>query len=219
MHPFYRLPLAVQWAIALPLALSTLLPFILALHNPWILLGSPLWVSWGFFASTPLLRLVGVYRYYSRYLCVMFPTQRRLDIHLGTTFDHVPGLRLRNRGRVARSQLLVGALDGLIAIADQVDAGQLSPDVTVEGTSWFFTASTVERLGFELAPPTWLGRAIPWLIALDIALMYSFTQGRIALPPTRGVRRARTTGATLLAHRPRLVALRDRLQRSAERAA
>ena len=84
----------------------------------------------------------------------------------------------------------------------------------VEGTSWFFTRSTVERLGFTLQPPTLVGRLVPLIVALDVVLMYSFTQGRPAIPRLFGVRRAVTTGRSLLAHRPTLVSLRDRLARS-----
>ena len=213
MHPFYRLPLGVQRVLACVLAASSLLPFGVAWHVPWVLIATPLWISWGFFASTPLLRWVGVYRYYGPYLCAMFPTSRRLDIHLGTTFDQLLTLRWADRGRIARAQLLAGALEGLLAIADDVERGHVPAEVTVEGTSWFFTASTARRLGFELAPPTLVGRLIPWLIAIDILLVYSFTQGRFAIPPMRGVRRACTTGQRLLEHRDKLHALHERLVR------
>lgn len=213
-HPFYALPCWLRAPLTLVLAAAAVAPLGLLLESPWWALALPLMASWGFFASTPFLRALGFYRYYSPYLCAMLPTPHRLDIHLGTTFDHALTMRPRDVGAVARAELLVGALDGLLAIVRQVERGHISGDVRVEGTSWFFTESTVRRLGFELAPPTWFGRLVPFLIALDIWVMTSFTRGQLASPQISRVRRAVTTGARLVAHRSKLEALRARLARS-----
>lgn len=212
-HPFYALPGVVRVPSSIGLAALAVAPLPLLWVEPWTWLLAPLMASWGFFATTPLLRMIGFYRYYSPYLCAMVPTPRRLDIHLGTTFDHTLTLRAADRGAQARASLLVGALDGLIEIADQVEQGRIDVDATIEGTSWFFSESTVRRLGFELAEPTWLGRLIPFLIALDIMWMTQFTRGRWAWPRLNRVHRAVTTGARLLEHRGRLRSLRSRLAR------
>lgn len=212
-HPFYALPPPLRAPLALVLAVLAVAPLGTLVVEPLAWLALPLMASWAFFATTPLLRAVGFYRYYSPYLCAMLPTARRLDVHLGTSFDHLLTLRPGDAGAQARARLLVGALEGLIAIAEEVDAGTLPPDITVEGTSWFFTPSTVHRLGFETTPPTWFGRVVPFVIALDIIAMASFTRGRLTWPRITQVRRAVTTGARLSAHRARLLALRDRLAR------
>ena len=215
-HPFYALPLAIQAPIAVGLALLALWPVTFLFRSPLAWLFAPLMASWGFFATTPFLRMVGFYRYYSPYLCVMLPTRRRLDVHLGTSFDHLLTLRPRDRGSPARRLMLRGALDGLLAIARDIEQGTLPETVIIEGTSWFFTERTARRLGFELVAPSWFGRLIPIVISLDIMLMSSFTRGRFHLPAVGRVRRARTTGARLLAQQARIREIRDRLARSDE---
>lgn len=212
-HPFYALSPILRAPVTLALAVLAVAPLALLWVWPWSWLLTPLMASWGFFATTPFLRAVGFYRYYSPYLCAMVPTPQRLDIHLGTTFDHVFTMRASERGGVARARLLVGALDGLIEIATQVEQGTVDRSATIEGTSWFFSESTIRRLGFEPAAPTWLGRLIPFLIALDITMMTSFTRGALVWPRISRVSRAVTTGARLLEHRDRLRALRSRLVR------
>ncbi|MBX2797850.1 MAG: hypothetical protein KTR31_09285 [Myxococcales bacterium] len=212
-HPFYRLPKPLIALATLALSVLALVPVAAAVRWPWLWLAFPLIISWGWFASTPLLRALGVYRYYSPFLCAMWPSKRRLDIHLGTSFDHAFALRPSDAGRTAQAKVLAGALDGLIAIADDVDRGHLDPDVRVEGSSWFFSPSTARRLGFRIEQPHLVGRLIPWLIVLDIAAMYSFTRGRLAWPPRLSVRRAATTAGELLAHRDQLTLMRDRLRR------
>ena len=212
-HPFYALPRGLQHVAAVVLFALAVAPPLLVFRWPLLVLAAQLMASWGFFATTPLLRAVGFYRYYSPFLCAMVPTRRRLDIHLGTTFDHALTVWRGEPGRVARNRVLVGALDGLLAIAGEVEAGRLPEAVRVEGTSWFFTERAAQRLGFELARPTWLGRLIPFVIALDITAMASVTQGQLTLPRVHRVHRAVTTGARLLARRSHLEALRDRLAR------
>ncbi|HHO51630.1 MAG TPA: hypothetical protein ENK18_12335 [Deltaproteobacteria bacterium] len=213
-HPFYRLPLLLQLPLAVLLFVAALAPWLLALQVPLLWLAAPLLLSWTVFATTPLLRLLGFYRYYSPYLCVMLPSSRRLDIHLGTSFDHLLTMRPWDLGRAAHAALLVGALDGLLAIAGEVERGTLEGDVVVEGTSWFFTASSAERFGFELAAPTPFGYLTVIVSLFDILMMYSFTHGHPTFPPIRGIRRAVTTGGKLLTQRRRLLALRDRLARA-----
>lgn len=213
-HPFYRLPLLLQLPLAVLLAAASLLPWLLALQVPLLWLATPVWLSWTVFTTAPLLRLIGFYRYYSPYLCAMLPNSRRLDIHLGTSFDHLLTMRPWDLGRTAHAALLVGALDGLLAIAGEVERGVLDRDVVVEGTSWFFTESSAERFGFELAPPTPLGYLSVFVSLFDIVWMYSFTHGHPTFPPIRGIRRAITTGSKLLAQRNRLLALRNRLARA-----
>lgn len=229
MHPFYGLPRPILWAAALLGALSSLAPFALlgplmglltdTLGPPGILLLVPAYVlliplaaPWIQFATAPLLRLLGVYRYYSPMLLVENPRPTAFHIHGGTNLDYLLHLRWRDRGAPAARKTLCHYLRGLVAIGDEVAGGALPPDLRVVATSYVFTETSARRLGFTVEPVAGGERLGLWLNGINLVLKHSFAQGRPALPDLSRVRRASISGADLAAARPALEALLARLE-------
>lgn len=170
------------------------------------------WVPVGQLALHPLLWRAGVYRYFSPVLFALAPSAERLELHAGTAWDT---LRLRRRpgrrGPLARA-LALGLLDGLEGVAAAVERGEYPPSVTVTATSHLF-GRTPERLGFRAEPPALPERLNLWFNALDLAWRLSLVRGRPAWPPLHRARRIAATGADLLAHREKILRLRQRMTR------
>jgi hypothetical protein len=162
----------------------------------------------------PLAVELGFFRYHSRLLFSM-PAWRGRAIHLGHGLDrllHLRELGSRFSGRGVQMLLMASVVDGLISIAEDVDAKRLRADVRIQGTSHFFNERTVRSLGFEPSTATLADRVLFYLAWFEPFLWLSVLNGRLTLPH---VPMTAHTTAGMLAHRlPRLRSLRDRLRQA-----
>jgi hypothetical protein len=81
------------------------------------------------FATTPLLRWLGYYTYYSPMFFTM-PTPTTLEIHLGTSYDffhHNPSPRLMMRYLA----------EGLVNLCEAIEKGQVDRHWLVKGTVYY----------------------------------------------------------------------------------
>lgn len=173
-----------------------------------------LWLAWlisavvAFRALRSVLHRVqvsaGRCRYHSPLLYTTGSGPRR-EIHLGTTLDF-----LRHDGR-RRRWLLAQLAEGLLAVCEDVEAGRLASGVVLEGTSDLLREETARRLGFRASRPGPLGM----LCTLTAWMQVSFVRTALRNGPSsvrfRRVRRLRVQAGELLAHRPEIEGLRDRL--------
>ena len=181
-----------------------------------LVLGLPLWMLLSLFLLAPLFRLTGALRYYSPYLIASRARPGRLDLHGATPFDYLLLFRWRERGRPAVRRILLWYVDGLIALARDVERGRLPLDTTLVATSYIFSAASARRFGFTVAESpgfAWGG----YLTYPTQFLTYSFAQGRWALPPIHRARQATIQAAALCAHIGRLERLQQRLRGRASR--
>ncbi|HEV2147840.1 MAG TPA: hypothetical protein VGR37_10595 [Longimicrobiaceae bacterium] len=235
MRSFFSLSRPKQWVCAVLLSYAAMLPVMLAggalavfaLESgrgfPWVV-GSagvllllymvllPLWMPLLQFVTAPLAYLLGHYRYLSPMLLVEKPTLEEYRIHGGTNFDYFVHLRWRDRGPSAARKTLRYYLEGLLALADEVEQGRLPAELRIVGTSYIFTPSTARRLGFTMEEPARGALLGLYLNYLNLLWKHSFARGRLAFPDVHRIRQAATTGGTLVRHRPRIEALLRRLR-------
>lgn len=213
---FHAWPRVAQWPAAVALcAAACVLTVEVLEHLNYIggLLALVLLAPLLQFAFTPLLRLLGVYRYYAPLLLVFAPNAKTYDLHGGTSFDYLHHIRWRDRGPQVQRQVLRSYLLGLLHIAREIVAGRLSASVEVSGVSYFFSPSSARRLGFRLQTPSLFYRLNLLVNVVDLVWMYSLAQGRLTLPNVLDAKKAVITGAELAQQIPRLEALLARLDR------
>lgn len=201
MNRFYALPSYLQWSLSIlflvggmaffMFGMTVFYPYAMFLH---FLVTLPI----AHFAMTPFLTLIGVYKYYSPMLLVYKPSQAKYDIHSGTSFDYLMVLKWKDRGLQARKLIWCYFLQGFVRIAEEIEAGKLSPNVQVEGTSYFFSEQTAKRLGFTLMAPSPTYRFNLIINFVDLTWMYSFAQGKLAFPKILKARKAVINGQHLL---------------------
>lgn len=215
MNKFYNFPTLLQWIISLLLMIVGMLLFttVMKVTLPYgVLLLFPVVLPLAHFALTPLLTLLGMYKYYSPLLLVYSPNRIKYDIHMGTSFDYIWVMRWSDRGLKARKKIWSYFLEGLVKIAEDIEAGKLPDTVKVEGTSYFFSVQTAQRLGFSLESPSLAYRFNLIINYVDLWWMYSFAQNRLAFPKVFDARKAVISGKDLLAQKPYFEQLIDRLQ-------
>ncbi|MBL9160346.1 MAG: hypothetical protein JNJ70_22885 [Verrucomicrobiales bacterium] len=173
----------------------------------------PFWMLMANFFFAPLLRLAGSLRYYSPYLVVTRGRKGSRALHGATLFDYVLWFRWSERGPRAVRKILTWYVEGLLALAREMDQGNIPRDTVFSATSFIFSASLARRYGFRVEDGTRfsLGGLLTYPTQL---LTYSFARGRWALPPVFRSKRATITGAALCAQVDRLQRLRSRLIRT-----
>ena len=208
---FIALDIIAMLATAAALGLNASAPAHLAAALALPLFGLlPLWMTAANFFCSPLLRLVGALRYVSPYLVVTRSGKGHLHLHGASLFDYLLLFRWTDRGPPAVRKILAWYVEGLLALAREVEQGRIPPETVLCATSYIFSASTARRFGFkvERASRFSFGGLLTYPTQL---VTYSFAQGRWTLPPVAKAKRATITGAALSAHTARLQRLRERL--------
>jgi hypothetical protein len=157
------------------------------------------------FLTTPLLRAMGVYRYYSPMFFTMPLGRKVLDMHLGTAWDF---LWLRDRSTATMLRYLA---EGLLAMCDAAERGEVMPHQHLRGTMYFLSPSTMEKFGFRVRRMRWYETLAFVLNYVEVCVLHSVIKRRLCWVDMRCVRIVETSLAELIEQRPRIVGLHTRL--------
>jgi len=200
-------------AIAFAAVGAMLLASVASVAHPLVLLaGLPLLVSIGQIAITPALRLFGLHRYHSTMLKATLRTPQYYELHGGAVLDYILTVGRDAFGPVAARSVMVSYLEGLLEIAREVESGALPGNIEIAGTSYFFRAASLQRLGFSIRRADWRLRLNLWLHLFDVVALYSLSRGRPALPRLDRIKTAVIRGDALVQHRPELLSLLETIR-------
>jgi membrane protease YdiL (CAAX protease family) len=159
----------------------------------------PIWMLLANFFTAPFFRLIGVCRYYSPYLIVTGSPARGLQLHGATLFDYWLLLGWKERGRPAVRRILIWYLEGLVALARDIETGRLPMDVPISATTYIFSKRSAQRHGFKVDSSRrfLLGGLLTYPTQF---LTYSFARGRWAFPDLSRAKQATISGRELCAH-------------------
>lgn len=210
MVSFYEWPLWVQWPIAIVLFVAALLAMSELFNYVTKLWGIPailLFVPVFFFGTTPLLRLLRVYTYYSPLLLVFGANKSHYDLHNGTNFDYLIHMKWADRGMRANRKILAYYFEGLLNIIKELETGVLPMSLTISGTSYFFSDRTAERLGFRLEKPSLFYRLNLIFAFVELFWMYSYAHGQWRIPNVFAIKKVVISGDELVKQKDRIAAM------------
>ena len=219
MNRFYESPVLFQWMIAVVLAALALV--VLIYWNIWISSNAlyyfilPLLVPILQFSISPIMKLTGVYKYLSPMLLVFSPSSKKYDLHNGTSFDYLFVMRGEAGGISFQNRILAFYLEGLLKIIEEVEQGLIPADITISGTSYFFSDSTAQRFGFTISPPSAFYKFNLYINYLDLIWMYSTAKGKLTFPKLSNIKAATTSGSILLEKKEYLEKMHLHLTRKA----
>lgn len=218
MNKFYQQPKVIQWLIA---TIMMLMMFALMgvwfeimelsiLTLPTIFILVPLFQ----FLGAPFFTLTGMYQYLSPMLLVFGANDKKYDLHNGTSFDYLFVMRKIKPGIEMRKKMLSYYLEGLLKVVEKIETKELPEEITVRGSSYFFSERTAERLGFKLSKTNWAEKFNILLNYLDLLWMYSASQGKLAFPSIVNTKTAAIAGKDLVTNKDHLFNLYAYLKRA-----
>jgi hypothetical protein len=220
MNAFYDLPKFLQWIAALIILFLGFYPAILIVeagaNQPLYYLLFFVYLPIGQFITTPIFRLLGVYKYYSPMLLAYMENKRQIDLHNGSSFDYLFVLRKYKKGAEIRKKIIKYHLEGLLEIIDEIEKGSIPSSVSIVGTSYFFSERTLRKLGFETQKPSFFYRINLFMNCIDLFWMYSLSRGKLSIPQIWRAKKAHIPGAELIKSRQTIIELNQSLNNSSK---
>jgi hypothetical protein len=211
MNDFYKQPKALVWIESTLFLLAGFFLAVLIIEKgydqPLFYAAVILYVPITQFLYTPIFKLTGVYTYYSPMLLGYMVNEKQIDLHSGTSFDHLFVLRNCKPGIELRNRLLAYHLEGLLNLISLIENKQIPESVTIVGTSYFFNDRTLKKLGFQIEKASAFYRANLFLNFIDLFWMYSLSRGKVTMPSLWEAKKARVPGSTLVVQKANLEAL------------
>ena len=216
MNNYYKQPKIVVWIESIFLLLIGIVLGILIIvkgnDNAMYYLGFFLYVPVSQFLFTPIYTLTGGYTYYSPMLLGYMANDTQIDLHSGTSFDHLFVLRKYPSGTPLRNRILLYHLEGLLRLIQLIEEKRIPESVNIVGTSYFFNDRTLLKLGFQIEKASLFYRINLLINGIDLFWMYSLSQGKLAIPTLWYAKKASIQGNQLVQSKPKLHALYQNLQ-------
>ena len=215
MNNYYKQPKIVVWIESIFLLLIGIVLGILIIvkgnDNALYYLGFFLYVPVSQFLFTPIYTLTGGYTYYSPMLLGYMANDTQIDLHSGTSFDHLFVLRKYSSGTPLRNRILLYHLEGLLQLIQLLEEQRIPESVNIVGTSYFFNDRTLLKLGFQIEKASLFYRINLLINGIDLFWMYSLSQGKLAIPTLWDAKKASIQGNQLAQSKPKLHALYQHL--------
>lgn len=215
MNNFYKQPKFLIWIQSI---LFLLLGFFLGIviiaegnDQPLFYLLFILYVPISQFLFTPMYTLTGAYTYYSPMLLGYMANDKQIDLHSGTSFDHLFVLRKVKSGTPLRNRIILYHLEGLLNLIQLIEDKRIPSSVNIIGTSYFFNDRTLHNLGFQLEKATLFYRINLFINFIDLLWMYSLSKGKLAVPAVWNAKKASITGDALIVQKLKLESLYQKL--------
>ena len=211
MRRFYDLPKFIQWIVAILLMIigfGSMMPLIM---KPYGLLLLPLLAPFLNLVSVPFFRLIGYFKYLTPLVISTVQTEEQYDLHNVFTFDYLVNFKWADRGKKVQKMLLQHYFKALLVIIERIESGHLPPEVNIVGHSYFFSDRTAKKLGFTISKASSFWVINSALQFIELSYLYSFSQGKWAMPKFWKVRRAEISGTDLLTKKEFLKGLVNRL--------
>lgn len=210
---FYSLPWIIKFVILLPLIIGGFILFKLVMDTGWGYLLLPLVLPFFGFALLPFCRITRMATYLSPMVITFGKDVKDYQLHNAQTFDYLVNFKWSERGRIAKQKMLRFYMEALLKIISDIESDVLPESVVVVGNSYFFNERTAGKLGFKVEKASFFRVLNSVFSFVEIALLYSFTEGKLKFPRLWEVKKASVTGSVLLQKKPEILRIHSLLSR------
>lgn len=133
------------------------------------------------FITTPILKFVGFYKYYSPMLMTVPLPFNIYDIHLGTSWDFLRISETHPR------KMIRFILEGFVNIANDIENGKIKPNKSFRGNTFYLKESTIIRFGFRTRKMNLIETLLFILNYAELCLLNSIYKKRFYLIPTGNI--------------------------------
>jgi hypothetical protein len=218
MNDFYKQPKYLVWLESIFLLMIGLMLGITIIDkgysHPLFYLAFIIYVPISQFLFTPIHKLTGGYTYYSPMLLGYMANDKQIDLHSGTSFDHLFVLRKYKSGTVLRNRIMMYHLEGLLRLIQLIEEKHIPASVNIIGTSDFFSKRTLSNLGFQTEKATLFYRVNLFINFIDLFWMYSLSKGKLAIPTVWDAKKAKITGDALVVQKTKFEGIYQKLKQA-----
>jgi hypothetical protein len=218
MNDFYKQPKYLVWLESIFLLMIGLMLGITIIDkgysHPLFYLAFIIYVPISQFLFTPIYKLTGGYTYYSPMLLGYMANDKQIDLHSGTSFDHLFVLRKYKSGTVLRNRIMMYHLEGLLRLIQLIEEKHIPASVNIIGTSYFFSKRTLSNLGFQTEKATLFYRVNLFINFIDLFWMYSLSKGKLAIPTVWDAKKAKITGDALVVQKTKFEGIYQKLKQA-----
>jgi hypothetical protein len=218
MNDFYKQPKYLVWLESIFLLMIGLMLGITIIDkgysHPLFYLAFIIYVPISQFLFTPIHKLTGGYTYYSPMLLGYMANDKQIDLHSGTSFDHLFVLRKYKSGTVLRNRIMMYHLEGLLRLIQLIEEKHIPASVNIIGTSYFFSKRTLSNLGFQTEKATLFYRVNLFINFIDLFWMYSLSKGKLAIPTVWDAKKAKITGDALVVQKTKFEGIYQKLKQA-----
>jgi len=211
---FYQIPRLTQWILAAILFIAGFysLSWIDSFWKlPFLFIALPILQ----FCCTPLFRLLGVYRSLSPTVFSIFPSAKKYELHNITTFDYLQEFNWSDKGKIVQKRLLINYGKAFLYLIEQIETQKIPATVLIVGNSYFFSERTTRKLGFQVFPSDTITKFCSCLNAVELIGLYSFSQGKWAIPKFWEVKAITISGEQLCLRKDLIISLLKKLEKKA----
>ncbi|GJQ62680.1 MAG: hypothetical protein SCALA702_17330 [Melioribacteraceae bacterium] len=144
------------------------------------------------YISTPLLKQLGFYKYYSPLFMIMPSFGRTLDFHLGTSYDFLKLKQINNK------IILLYLAEGLMKISDEIEKGNIPKNTIFYGNTFYLKKKSIKRFGFSARRMNFFESFLFMLNYIELCILKSITMKRPVLIPLDNVWVIKITAGDLL---------------------
>lgn len=162
----------------------------------------------GRYLSTPFLKKVGFYKYYSPMFLTMPKGRKILDIHLGTSWDFF-------KAQKQNPKLILYLLaSGLVKFCDAIEKGKIPKDTLVQGNIFYLRDTSVEKFGFKYRKMNWFETILFVINYIELSILISISYKRFRTAPLNNVKIIYNSAEELLKNRDKYQKTADMLKKS-----
>lgn len=157
------------------------------------------------FASTPLLRKVNFYKYYSEMFFLVPLLPNVYEIHLGTSWDFFKQKTLSHKTTL---NYLVA---GLVNLCNAIEKGEIRNNLKLKGNTYYLNPETASRFGFKSRNMNLLEMIMFSLNYIELCILYSVSNKKFSLVPVKNIKIIFCTAEDLLKYKSKYVSYFQRM--------